>query len=97
MRPLQGDEKRPNDDGSHSTEITRTIQDDEGNWIVIPSLWNDNGKYVELGERESVFASRDYERSSGKRFPRFSSLEEAEKFAVERSRSGGVGVSPLAK
>ena len=48
-------------------------------------------------ESQALKAAMNYEQSSGKKFPRFKTPEEADKFAEKRSESGGVKKGPLAK
>jgi hypothetical protein len=95
-RPLLGKERRKNPDGSYSTEITRTVQDPQGNWEVIPSLWMGAKDPEELPEGASHKLADQYERF-GYEFPRFKTLKESEDWATKRSKRGGVGTGPLAK
>lgn len=80
-----------NPDGSQSTERSRTVQTPQG-WANVPSLWFNDGGYVDLGEYSddelSEFA-QGYELDTGHRFPRFKSLKEAEAAAKRRSDQGG--------
>jgi hypothetical protein len=96
LRPLQGGERRANPEGSYSTEITMTDQDPQGRWMVYPSLWMGPQGPVELPRRAALRAADLYEQF-GYQFPRFGDLAASERFAVERSRRGGTGVSPLAR
>ena len=97
FRPLQGDERRQNPDGSYSTEITRTDQDPQGRYRVHPSLWmGPNGQPIEAPEEGSGLLADMYEQF-GYEFPRFGSLQESEDWATARSKQGGVGTGPLAK
>jgi len=95
LRPLQGRERRPNPDGSYSTEITMTDTDPQGRFEVYPSLWMGPQGPVELPPDQAMQAADAYERF-GYQFPRFDDLDASERFAVDRSRGGGVGTGPLA-
>src|SRR3990167_5651151 len=94
FRPFKPGEQRKNPDGSISTEITVTIQDPTtGQWMNVPSLWmTDNGPLELPQSNESLIlrAAQRYETESGHRFPRYSTVKQAESTAVNRSRSGGV-------
>jgi len=96
LRPFQGDERRPNPDGSYSTELTMTDQDPQGRWEVYPSLWMGPQGPVELRSGPAMQAANNYEQF-GYRFPRFEDLAASEQWATERSKGGGVGQSPLAQ
>src|SRR5690348_1052055 len=39
LRPFRPGERRPNADGSYSTEISTTWQLPNGQWVNVPSLW----------------------------------------------------------
>jgi hypothetical protein len=104
-RPLEKDESvkvksGPHRDGDYQmTEYTMTIKDPSGKFVLVPSIYmNQNNKPVRFtNESQALKAAMDYEKSSGKKFPRFTTPEEAGKFAQKRSRSGGVKTGPLAK
>jgi hypothetical protein len=95
LRPLQGNERRPNPDG-YSTEITMTDQDPQGRWEVYPSLWMGPHGPVELPRSIAHDAADNYEKW-GYQFPRFGDLDQSEAWATARSKAGGVGISPLAR
>jgi len=104
-RPLKENESvkvksGPHRDGDYEmTEYTVTVQDPSGKFVVVPSIYmNENNKPVQFKKESQVFnAAMNYEQSSGKKFPRFNTQEEADKFAKKRSDSGGVRNGPLAK
>lgn len=97
LRPLQGGERRPNPDGSYSTEITMTAPDPSGQWMNFPSLWMGPNGPVELqGEDAAQKAAIDYE-AFGYEFPRFKELSDAERVAEMRSQQGGVSLGALAR
>lgn len=90
---------RPNTDGSHSTEVTRTVQLPSGEWANVPSLWWGQGSTVRdfgtMGDDQLAdFASR-YEQSTGNAFPRYGSIAEAERAAIARSNGGGGTKAPI--
>lgn len=92
IRPFAPGEYIDNADGSISTERTVTIQDKNGNWVNVPSLWKDaNGKTIDLGDDDEKIGRtlNLFETGGGKAFPRFKTVDEAEKAARERSESGG--------
>lgn len=86
----QKDKPIQNADGSITTELTVTIQDQDGNWVNVPSVWWKDGKPVHLSE-DFLYNGfmKNYETSTGRKFPRYKSLDEAEKAATERSKEGG--------
>lgn len=93
-RPFRPGERRPNADGSYSTEITTTWQLPDGQWANIPSLWmgpNGPTQFDENDETNILRAARDYEMSAGPTFRRFGSLDQAEAAARARSNAGGAG------
>jgi hypothetical protein len=97
-RPLRGNEFLK--DGDYKmTEVTMTFEEPSGKFVVVPSIYMDkNNKPVQFTKESQVFnAAMNYEQSSGKRFPRFNTEEEADKFAKKRSDSGGTRNGPLAK
>ena len=104
-RPLKENESvkvksGPHRDGDYEmTEYTVTVQDPSGKFILIPSIYmNENNKPVHFTQQsQALRAAMNYEQSSGKKFPRFNTPEEAGKFAEKRSKSGGVRNGPLAK
>ena len=95
LRPLGKNEARDNKDGTISTELTVTVPYN-GGWINVPSLWKRGTETVELSKDESLMAAEEYMRSSGKKFPTFKTLSEAETFARGRSSRGGTQSGELA-
>lgn len=71
-----------NDDGSFSTERTATRQDENGKWVVFPTIVN--GK--QLSEEA---AWRAIKAGKNKAVGSFDSLDESEAWAVERSKAIG--------
>ena len=96
LRPLRGNEVRRNKDGAGSTEITITREVD-GKFVVMPSLWSSQGKFIELRPQRAAAAAMNYEKATGKKFPRFGSIKEAGEFAKQRSQAGGIKSGPLAR
>lgn len=100
LRPLQGGEHLSAPDGSaEMTEYTKTVEDGNGQFMVAPSLWTDGSKpqFIETDD-EVARRALDYEAKTGNRFPRFATVDDAEKFAIQRSAAGGVGTGqPLAR
>jgi hypothetical protein len=104
-RPLKENESvkvksGPHRDGDYEmTEYTMTVKDPSGKFVLIPSIYmNENNKPVRFTQESQAFnAAMNYEQSSGKKFPRFKTPEEADKFAEKRSKSGGIKNGPLAK
>jgi hypothetical protein len=104
-RPLKENESVKVKSGPHRdedyemTEFTMTVQDPSGKFVLIPSIYmNENNKPVRFTQESQAFnAAMNYEQSSGKKFPRFKTPEEADKFAEKRSKSGGIKNGPLAK
>jgi hypothetical protein len=104
-RPLKKNESvkvksGPHRDGDYEmSEVTMTFEDPSGKFVVVPSIYmNENNKPVQFTKESQVFnAAMNYEQSSGKKFPRFNTQEEADNFAEKRSDSGGVRNGPLAK
>lgn len=89
LRPFQSWEHRTNGDGSVSSEITTTYQDETGKWVNAPTLWRNGDGWVELDEDQQRETVRAYELANGQTFKRFDTLEEAEAAAQERSNNGG--------
>ena len=98
LRPLNNSEAIENPDGSKSTERTVTLEE-EGEFIVAPSLWMGPDGVVDLaGDQNAIIeAITRYEELTGKFFPRFATVEDANEFARERSESGGSASGPLAR
>lgn len=94
LRPLKRGEYRQNEDGSRSTEISLTEKID-GRWTNIPSLWKSGDRIVQLEPDDAVRTARRWEKTTGKSFPRFKSVEAAVAAAKARSSRGGVGSGPL--
>lgn len=96
-RPFQGNEQRPNADGSYSTEITMTAPDPQGEWMNFPSLWMGPQGPTQLDNEDNARRMALMYEQFGYLFPRFDTLDEADKSAIARTHAGGVGEGPLAK
>lgn len=97
LRPFQPGERRENEDGSHSTEITTTWQTPDGKWVNVPSLWMsaDGPTQFDPDDEDGILgAMQAYESAKGQTFTRFNSVEEAEAAAQARSAAGGAGAKP---
>tara|TARA_R100001129_G_scaffold180334_1_gene158267 strand:+ start:1168 stop:1587 length:420 start_codon:yes stop_codon:yes gene_type:complete len=89
-RPLRAGESRPNPDGSYSTEITMTERDGDM-FFNFPSLYMTQEGIKQFEDpREAKDVALEYEKRSGKKFPRYSSLKAALKAAKARTNQGGV-------
>lgn len=80
-RPYAPGEYTTNPDQSWSSERSMTVQNPDGSWAVIPSLWlKDGHPYEAAGEDEASKLAA----ASKLPFKKFKSLEEADKFSVDR-------------
>lgn len=94
LRPFNPNERRPNPDGSYSTEITTTWQLPDGQWANVPSLWMGPQGPVQFNpdDEDSIMTSmRNLEQINGPSFQRFPTSQAAEASAQERSMAGGAG------
>ena len=84
---------------STATEYTSTTESPDGDVWNIPQIWFS----VETGEPalktgdDAWAAAYEYEKQTGKMFPRFNSIPEAESAAQSRSDQGGASEQPLAR
>lgn len=98
LRPFQPGERRPNPDGSYSTEISTTWQMPDGKWANVPSLWMGANGPVQLDkESQIMYAMKAFEAATGQMFPRFKSEQDAVSTAQARSKAGGVDRGFLAR
>ncbi|YP_010115339.1 DarB-like antirestriction [Sinorhizobium phage PBC5] len=94
LRPFNAEERRPNSDGSYSTEISTTWQLPDGKWVNVPSLWmgKDGPKQFNADDEAGILGSMQrFEEQNGQKFPRFDSEQEAVAAAKTRSAAGGAG------
>jgi len=98
LRPLKKGEFLDNKDGTRSTELGVSFEV-EGEVIYAPSLWMSNKGPIDLFDDFDALVNTvfQYERRTGKRFPRFKTEAEASIFGRLRSNSGGTFSGPLAK
>jgi len=98
IRPFKKGEFFDNQDGTKSTERTMSFNVD-GKEVLAPSLWMTVDGPVDLSRSpESIMrALKAYEESTGNKFPRFDTPEEATEFAKNRSNRGGRGTGSLTK
>ncbi|WP_244661671.1 hypothetical protein [Mesorhizobium huakuii] len=100
LRPFTAGEKRPNADGSYSTEVSTTFQLPDGQWVNVPSLWmGSNGKpkqFSPTDEKDIIGAMTAFEAKNGPTFARFPTVGAAEEAAQARSAAGGAAAgNPL--
>jgi hypothetical protein len=99
LRPFRPGEQITNPDGSYSTEVTTTVEDGRGGWMVIPQLWMSPNGVVDLRDKPDLAAStaihlRD---NFGLQFPSFKTVSEADMFARQRSDMGGAGQGSIVR
>lgn len=85
--------------GSSATEYTATEQDPSGKFFNFPQIWFEvSTKKARLfsGER-GMEKALEYESLTGKKFPRYNTVEEAVAAAEKRSRQGGASKKTLLK
>ena len=89
--------------GSVSTEYIATVDAPDGSVMLIPTIWWDAEGNPKLFKREdtdkAIELAIDYEKSTGKQFPRFpaGAYAEADDYAISRSKAGGASQTPLAR
>lgn len=106
LRPLKPGEGIKNvkgpSRGTVSTERSRTVQNPDGTWMNVNSLWmNDKTKtisdYRHLDDDQIAAMGRAYEAKSKTKYQRYSKLEDAVTAAQERTKAGGANSgAPLA-
>ena len=102
-RPLKKGEFLQNKNGSKSTERTISVNHPDlngGRPTLIPTIYVDGGKIVEHSSMTAtgeIDVSRDQEEAatraaiaSGMKYPDFDDHDKATKFAIQRSKTGGV-------
>ena len=96
LRPFGQGERINNQDGTYSTERSRTFPLPDGSWVNAPSLWMSQEGPVDFGDSEDMLRAllQFYEKSGGTAFPRFKTVDEAEAAARARSAAGGAGAGP---
>lgn len=100
LRPFNQGERRPNPDGSYSTEISTTQQQPDGQFVNVPSLWMGKQGSVQFNpgdERGIMSEAQRFEAQNGQTFPRFPNVQAAEQAAVAKSAAGGAGAQQVAQ
>jgi len=83
--------------GGMSTEYVSTDQDDKGNLLNYPTIWfSPDGTGNMLSPEDGLQQAAAYEYATGKKFPRFNSIGNADTFAQHRSAMEGGMLGPLA-
>jgi hypothetical protein len=84
---------------STATEYTSTTESPDGDVWNIPQIWFsvETGEPVLKTGDDAWAAAYEYEKKTGKMFPRFNSIPEAESAAQSRSDQGGASEQPLAR
>ena len=98
LRPFHANERRPNGDGSYSTEISTTWQTPDGKWVNVPSLWmgKDGPQQFNADDEEGILgAMQKYEARNGQTFARFDSEKDAVAAAEKRSANGGAAAGSV--
>ena len=100
LEPFDPAKHKPTDvgRGGLSTELLMTEYAPDGHVWNIPSLWwTKEGKPLVVDRPEdAVSMAEEYERLTGKKFPRFKSIEEGIIAAKKRSKKGGASTGYLA-
>lgn len=96
IRPFVDGEFLDNQDGTQSTERTTSFNVG-GEEVVMPSLWMTPDGPVDLSRMpESMIRSTlEFEKRSGKKFPRFKTIQEADEFTATRTTRGGISSGTL--
>lgn len=91
LRPFAPGEYITNPDGSYSTERTVTVQDRNGQWMNVPSLWKGpDGATIDMGDDEDrIGAALGQYEAGGAQFSRFPTVDDAVRAAEARSSHGG--------
>jgi len=84
--------------GGIATEYTATIELN-GKYAVVPQIWfkSDKPVYYDRGKDQLMSIVQQYEDATGKSFPRFDTISDADKYAIQRSKSGGASKSLLTR
>ena len=99
LRPLRPGEKiktnRGPNKGMYSTERVRTVQNPDGSWMNVNSLWmGRDGTVTDVGHQSDDWLAsyaRAHEQRAGVKYDRFDSVEQAVAAAKARSKAGGAG------
>jgi hypothetical protein len=85
--------------GRYATEYLASESSPEGGAWNIPQIWFDSetGKPQFLSGDKAWNQAASYEERTGKKFPRFPSIDEAVEAAKKRSKAGGASKKSLLK
>ncbi len=85
--------------GNSATEYLASERSPEGGAWNIPQIWFDSetGKPQFLSGDKAWNQAASYEERTGKKFPRFPSIDEAVEAAKKRSKAGGASEKSLLK
>jgi hypothetical protein len=108
LEPFDPAKHKPQDVGlgGPSTEYISTVDSPEGGVMNIPTIWWDaKGKPTLFDPKnktqlkKAIQLSIEYEKETGKQFPRYGAgaYQEATDAAILRSNAGGATQGPLAK
>lgn len=83
--------------GSKSTQRTRTVENPDGTFSNVNSLWKThNGTTRDLGHRSDDYlqaTARRFELRTRKFFPKYGTVGEAVSIAKDRSKAGGAAAT----
>jgi hypothetical protein len=100
LEPFDPKRHKPQDvgKGGLSTELLATEKAPDGKFWNIPTVWWDKeGKPLVVDVEQAWELAREYEQKTGRRFPRFKSIDEGVKGAKKRSGAGGASQGSLAR
>ena len=98
LEPFDPSKHTPQDvgKGGPSTEFLATEGSPDGVFWNIPIIWwDEKGNPVELELREAQKRAKEYEKTTGQRFPRYNTPQEGSDAARSRSEAGGASTTPL--
>ena len=100
LEPFNPQKHTPQDVGlgGLSTEYLETGEDDSGVPFNFPTIWfNADGNAVLVPAETARSLALDYEKVTGKKFPRYDTLGVGVEMAMHRSAAGGATKGLLAK
>ena len=100
LEPYDPSKHRPADIGmgGMSTEVLATEYDSQGVPMNFPTLWfTKDGQPVPLPPNYALDLAIEYEKATGKQFPRFDSIDAGVNAASGRSNAGGAVKGLLAQ
>ena len=83
---------------NYATEYTTSAKAPDGKVFTFPQIWFDvkTGESRYFGRDKGRAKALEYEKLTGKKFPRHDSFEEADEAAAKRSKTGGASKQLLA-